>query len=157
MRVAGPFFKRCIVTPRMYQPDFAVYIELAILKAHIAMDTSTVVSILSALAAIISAVYAHLQVSQAKKSSEQAQKAILEASTQNRITALIALKTYYEQSLPEIKKLADHFSTPETYFDTGRNLHAEHEEVRKKLQRVNREIDSFYNLYVPEGGKHGNG
>jgi hypothetical protein len=26
MRVAGPFSKRCIVTPRMYQPGFAVYI-----------------------------------------------------------------------------------------------------------------------------------
>ncbi len=115
------------------------------------------VSIISALAAIISAVYAHLQVSQAKKSSEQAKKAVLEASIQNRINSLIALKTYYEQSLPEIKKIADHFSTPETYFNTGSNLHKEHEEVRKKLQRVCREIDSFYNLYVLEDGKQRNG
>ncbi len=126
------------------------------------MDTSTVISILSALAAIASAAYAHLQVNQAKKSSEQAQKAILEASTQNKINALIALKTYYEQSLPIIKEKADRFATPETYFDAGKNLYAQHEVVRKRLQRVNKEIDRFYNLYVPENDvpendKHGNG
>jgi len=38
----------------------AVEFTLAILKAHIAMDTSTVVNMLIALTAIISAVYAHL-------------------------------------------------------------------------------------------------
>jgi hypothetical protein len=37
MRVAGPFFKRCIVTPRMYQPGFAVYIELGIPHTHIGL------------------------------------------------------------------------------------------------------------------------
>ncbi|MCP1319509.1 MULTISPECIES: hypothetical protein [Halomonadaceae] len=116
------------------------------------MDTTTVVSMLSALAAIVSAAHAHLQVRQAKRSSEQAQKSILEASNQNRINALIVLKNHYEKLLPEIKELADGLTTPETYFDAGKNLHAEHEDVRKRLQRVNGEIESFYNFYILDSG-----
>ncbi|WP_315384458.1 hypothetical protein [Microvirgula aerodenitrificans] len=113
------------------------------------MDIASSISALSAIAAIASAIYAYFQVKQAKESVEQAKKTVLEAFTQNKINALIALRDLYEKKLPEIKKMADHFSAPEIYDSTGKPLHEEHEEYRKKLQRVNAEIDKFYELYVP--------
>jgi ribosomal protein L7/L12 len=112
------------------------------------MDTSSLISAFSAAAAIASAIYAHFQVKQAKESVEQAKRTVLEAVTQNKINALIALRDMYEKKLPEIKKMADHFSAPETYESAGKPLHDEHEEYRKKLQRVNAEIDKFYESYV---------
>ena len=113
------------------------------------MDYSSVISAFSAMAAVISAFYAYSQVKQAKESAEQAQKTLIESCTQNKINALIALKSYYENKLPEIKRMADHFSAPETYFSMGKPLHDEHEEMRKKLQKVNAEIDKFYDSYIP--------
>lgn len=89
------------------------------------------------------------KVKQAKESAEQAKRAVLEAFAQNRINALIALRDLYEKMLPEIKKMADHLSVQETYESVGKPLHEEHEEYRKKLQRVNAEIDKFYESYVP--------
>lgn len=113
------------------------------------MDPSSLISTFSALAAILSAFYAHLQVKQARESAEKTQKTLLEASTQNKINALIALKNHYEKELPRIKELAEHFTSPETFESVGKPLHAEHNEVRKKLQQVNGEIDKFFDLYVP--------
>lgn len=121
------------------------------------MDIPSLISAFSALAAIISAFYAYLQVKQAKDSTEKAQKTLLEASTQNKISALIALKNHYEKELPRIKGVADHFSVPETYETTGKPLYDEHEEVRKKLQRVNGEIDQFYDFYIPVRNTSRNG
>ena len=34
MRIARTFFKKCIVTPRVYQPGFAIYITLALMEKH---------------------------------------------------------------------------------------------------------------------------
>lgn len=113
------------------------------------MDISSFISAFSALAAIVSAIYAYSQVKQAKESVEQAKRAVLEAATQNKINALISLRDFYEKKLPEIKRMADHFSAPETYESAGKPLYEEHEEYRKKLQRVNAEIDKFFESYVP--------
>lgn len=121
------------------------------------MDISLLISAFSALVAIISAFFAYLQVKQAKKSTEQAQKNLLEVSTQNKISALIALKNYYEKEIPRIKVLADAFSAPETYASAGKPLHDEREEVKKKLQRVNGEIDQFYEFYVSANSVPKNG
>ena len=114
------------------------------------MDTSSLISAFSAVAAIASAIYAYFQVKQAKVSVEQAKRTVLEAFTQNKINALIALRNLYEKMLPEIKRQAEYFSVPETYESMGKPLHEEHEEYRKKLQRVNSEIDKFYEFYVPK-------
>ncbi len=113
------------------------------------MDTSSLISAFSAVAAIASAIYAYFQVKQAKDSVEQARRTVLEAFTQNKINALIALRDLYEKRLPDIKKMADDFSTPVTYESAGKPLHEEHEIYRKKLQRVNAEIDRLYESYVP--------
>lgn len=96
-----------------------------------------------------SAIYAYFQVKQAKESVEQAKRTVLEAFTQNKINALIALRDLYEEKLPEIKRMADHFSAPETYESAGKPLHEEYEEYRRRLERVNAEIDKFYESYVP--------
>ena len=113
------------------------------------MDSSSLISAVSAVAAIASAIYAYFQVKQAKESVEQAKRTVLEAFTQNKINALFALRDLYEKKLPEIKRMADHLSVPETYESAGKPLHKEHEEYRKKLQRVNAELDKFYESYVP--------
>ncbi len=132
----------------MYQLGFDVYTTLALFQMNNHIDTSSLISAISAFAAIASALYAYLQVRQAKESNKQAQKTILEAFTQNRINALIVLKDHFENELPKIKKLADHFSAPETYESAGKPLHDEHEELRKKLQKVKIEIEKFYESYV---------
>lgn len=113
------------------------------------MDISSLISAFSAIAAMASAIYAYSQVKQAKESVEQAKKTVLEAFTQNKINALIALRDMYEKQLPDIEKMAEHFSTPETYESAGKPLYEEHEKYRKRLQRVNAEIDKFYESYVP--------
>lgn len=112
------------------------------------MDTSSLISVFSAVAAIASAIYAHVQVKQAKESVEQAKRTVLEASTQNKINALIALRGLYEKTLSEIERKADHFSAPETYESLGKPLREEQEAYRKKLLKVNAEIDKFYKSYV---------
>lgn len=114
------------------------------------MDTSSLISAFGAVAAIASAIYACFQVKQAKRSVEQAKRTVIEAFTQNKINALIALRDLYEKKLPETKRMAEHFSVPETYESAGKPLHEEYEECRKKLQRVNAEIDRFYESYVPK-------
>lgn len=113
------------------------------------MDTSSLISVFGAVAAIASAIFAYFQVKQAKESVEQAKRTVLEAFAQNKINALIALRDLYVKWVPEIKRKADHFSAPEIYESSGKPLHEEHEEYRKKLQRVNAEIDKFYESYVP--------
>jgi ribosomal protein L7/L12 len=113
------------------------------------MDNSSLISTIGAVAAIASAVYAYFQAKQAKENVEQAKKIVVEASTQNRISALIALKSLYEEMLPEIKRQADHFSAPETYESVGKPLYDEHEEYRKKLQKIKAEIDKLYESYIP--------
>lgn len=58
MRIAGTFLKRCIVTPRMYQPGFAVYIELELMGRQIAVsmqqeDEAAFLSFLSGTADVV--------------------------------------------------------------------------------------------------------
>lgn len=121
------------------------------------MDTSSLISAFSAAAAIASAIYAHVQARHAKESVDQAKRSVSEASTQNRINAIIALKDLYEEMLPEMERKAKHFSASETYESVGKPLYEECEKYRKKLQRVNAVIDGLYESYVPGNVPANNG
>jgi len=106
------------------------------------------ITIVSALAAIASALYAFLQVREARNSAARSEESVKEAFVQNRINALIVLKEHLERELPRIKAIADRFATPETQ-DERRALDAEHDKTRKKLQRVGEEIENLYEVYIP--------
>lgn len=106
------------------------------------------ISVISALAAIASALYAFLQVREARNSAARAEESVKEACLQNRINALVVLKEHLERELPRIKAMADHFATPHTQ-DERRALDVECDQARKKLQRVKAEIEKLYDVYVP--------
>jgi hypothetical protein len=112
-------------------------------------NISMIINIVSVLVAIVSACYAILQAKEAKKSALRSEESVKEAHTQNKINALLILKEYLEKTIPKIEKLADHFLTPGSYFPQGKSLRDECEALRKKLQRVDAEIENLYELYVP--------
>lgn len=105
------------------------------------------ISILSALAATASAIYAFFQVREARNSVERAEESVREASTQNRINALVVLNEHLERELPKISALAEHFATTHTQ-EERRALDAEYEQTRRRLLRVSAEIEKLYEVYV---------
>lgn|SRR5690606_12466167 len=93
----------------------------------------------SLLIALAAAFYAFQQAKAAQESVIKAEEAVRQALTQNRISALIVLKEYFEKELPKIIEMADHFATPETITER-QDLDAEHMETRRMLHEVNAEI-----------------